>query len=400
VTHGGEESPGAAELATAVRGPRAWPDLAILVLLVLGCIALVHGPRLQHNFAQRHWEDSRFFRHTRAEIHSLADCFTKRSVWPGLYRPLTTNCYYHVGLRLFGNDVRPYHAVNVVMVVLNAVLVFAIASWLLPRGWAMVPPLLFVSRLAPIQVVLYTAEFQALLATTFSLLALLWACESSGLDRRGGGWVSAVFVALALFSKESSVVVPAILVAHSLVVGRPGSLRRCVAPWAVAGAWGLLFVLVLRGISDFAPTGFDYDISWRIVFRLATYLFAFSNLLVAPATHPAMTPLVSAVGHTAPAALVTVALACVGLAVLARAARKPGPSSEARVAAFGILWFFAASAPFVVLADRLFMRYTYFPLVGLCLAVTAGGLAVGRVGRAALEQQSSVAHSRADGRAP
>jgi hypothetical protein len=393
-----DASPGRLEPTAAPAGPRAWPDLAILVLLLLGCIALVHGPRLSRNFSQRHWEDSRFFRYTRAEIHSLADCFTRRSVWPGLYRPLTTNCYYYVGMQLFGNDVRPYHVVNVGMLVCNAVLVFAISSWLLPRGFAMLPPLLFVTRLAPIQVALYTAELQALLATTFSLLALLWACESSALARRGGGWVSAAFVALALLSKESSVVVPAILLAHALLLGRPGSLRRCIAPSVVAGSWALLFGLVLRGLSDFAPTGFDYDLSWRMVFRFATYLFAFSNPLVAPATHPLVTPLVSAVGHSVPAALVTAALAGVALAVLARAARRPGPPSEARVAAFGVLWFFVASAPFVVFADRLFMRYTYFPLAGLCLAVVGGGLAVGRSGGASLKRRSASARTRADGR--
>jgi hypothetical protein len=43
------------------------------------------------------------------------------------------------------------------------------------------------------------------------------------------------------------------------------------------------------------------------------------------------------------------------------------------VAAFGLAWFFAGTAPFVVLADRLFIRYSYFGHAGLAVAV--GGIA-------------------------
>ena len=47
-------------------------------------------------------------------------------------------------------------------------------------------------------------------------------------------------------------------------------------------------------------------------------------------------------------------------------------SQPARVAAFGLIWFWVATAPYAVLADRLFMRYSYFGHAGL--AVALGGL--------------------------
>jgi hypothetical protein len=70
-------------------------------------------------------------------------------------------------------------------------------------------------------------------------------------------------------------------------------------------------------------------------------------------------------------------LAAVDVALLVAARWRPhlvGPS--ARVAAFGLLWFFAGTAPFVVLADRLFMRYSYFGHAGLAIAAGAAAAAV------------------------
>jgi hypothetical protein len=44
-------------------------------------------------------------------------------------------------------------------------------------------------------------------------------------------------------------------------------------------------------------------------------------------------------------------------------------SPPLRVAVFGVAWFFVATAPYAVLAHRLFIRYTYFGHAGLALAV-------------------------------
>ena len=62
-----------------------------------------------HNLPKWHWEDGRHFRHNRANIHSVADAFTKPSAWAGgaeaTYRPLGANLWYLAGRAVWGNRI-------------------------------------------------------------------------------------------------------------------------------------------------------------------------------------------------------------------------------------------------------------------------------------------------------
>jgi hypothetical protein len=62
------------------------------------------------------------------------------------------------------------------------------------------------------------------------------------------------------------------------------------------------------------------------------------------------------------------------LGALTVAARRiaAGPAGDpVRALALGFAWFLAGTAPFVVFADRLFLRYAYFGSAGLALTVLA-----------------------------
>src|SRR5687768_17522827 len=97
--------------------------------------AAVHGERIVRQWSRPHWEDFRFFRHNRAHVHSLGDCFTSPPTWPGLYRPLSTSCYYYAGRRLFDDRIDVYHGVNGAVFLANAVLLFVVAGAALPGRW-------------------------------------------------------------------------------------------------------------------------------------------------------------------------------------------------------------------------------------------------------------------------
>ena len=152
----------------------AWPGCELLFVGSLLFVALLfaHSDDLRRDWSSLHWEDQRFFDHDRTTIHALRDCFVQPALWPGLYRPLTTNCYYYVGGWLFGHQIEVYHAINVLLYGLNALLLYGFVRHLVARPYALLAALLFVSRAAHVEVITNTVEFQVLLATFFALTAL------------------------------------------------------------------------------------------------------------------------------------------------------------------------------------------------------------------------------------
>jgi hypothetical protein len=339
--------------------------------------SLAHGSAVARNLPRYHWEDWRFFRHTREHVHSPVDCFTQPSAWPGLYRPLSTNCYYLAGRALWGNRVAPYHVFNAAVFVVNALLLFALARRLLPLPLALVAVGLWTSRVAPRQVLLYTSEFQALGSTFFALVALLLALpprlagappETSRAREAGA---LAAFAA-ALLSKESTVALPAVVTAATWLYGARPWWKRDLLWWALAGAWALAFTFVFRGVSGYEPTGFAYDVSLRALHRLAAYALMMSNAVVLPVddwTAPPRIPLLAA----QPLVLAALAVAAAAILALAAVARREslGVAAPARTMALGLTWFVAGAAPFVVLEDRLFLRYVYFPSAGMAVLLAA-----------------------------
>lgn len=339
--------------------------------------SLAHGPEVVRNLPRYHWEDWRFFRHAKEHVHSPLDCFTQPSAWPGLYRPLSTNCYYLAGRALWGNRVAPYHVFNAVVFLVNVLLLFAVARRLLPLPLALVAAALWASRVAHRQVLLYTSEFQALGSTFFALAALCLALPpraSGARPAQGRAREAAALIAFAaaLLSKESTVALPVIVTAATFLFGARGWWRRDLLWWAVAGAWALLFTFVFRGVSGYAPTGFAYDLSLRVLHRLAAYALMMSNGIVLPVddwTAPPRIPLLA----ERPAVLVALAVAATAVVALAAFARRAAPAlaGPVRTMALGLVWFVAGAAPFVVLEDRLFLRYSYFPAAGLALLLAA-----------------------------
>ncbi len=345
----------------------------VVAALAIGlAFALVHGGRALENLGVAHWEDSAFMRHNASNVHSLADCFTERPLWPGLYRPLTTNLYYYLGRVLFGNRMEVYHCVNIALYLANALLLYLICRKLLPGWWALAPPVLFASRFSHVEVVLNTCEAQTLLAVFFTLLALRLFMEA----RQGArGWYALSLVAygLALLSKETSLVFPAILLAYGLLFDERRAWRRYLIPGGLAIAWAVLHLTVFRAVTDYEPTGFAYRPgAGHVLGNYAAYLLAFTNPLTYRLGNLEMVQPVSRAAGTAAARFLMAAgmIACASYYVFrGRAARRPrGPGG---VIAFGFAFFLIALSPYVILESRLFMRYGYAGHAGLAIAAGA-----------------------------
>lgn len=312
------------------------------------------------------WEDRGFFQYNLEHIHSLRDCFLQRGEWPGLYRPLTTNLYYYLGQLLFDNRVEVYHAINLIFLVLNSLLFYHLAALFLGETWGLVPMVFFASRLAMIEIVLHSCEFQGLLCAFFSLLSIDLFIRARASDRAWMDWCSIVSFVLALLSKETAAVLPAILLVFGWLFDSRLKARNYRAHAIIAVVWAIAFREILR---QDQPTGFTYDLAVSNILRnYAAHALDFSNQLLNP-MDDIMPPRVAALSNMwlvkAPAAATI--LADTAVVVFCRSAK----SDWLRIVAFGVALFLIATLPFVAFEGRLFMRYSYFGHAGLALCAGA-----------------------------
>lgn len=336
--------------------------------------SLVHGGRARDNLPVAHWEDISFMRHNASNVDSIKDCFTERPLWPGLYRPLTTNLYYYVGRVVFGNRIEVYHAINVGLYLANALLLYVICLKLLPGWWALIPPVLFASRYSHVEVVLNTCEIQTLLSVFFTLLALVLFMSA----RRGGSRYRYMFslaaYCLALFSKETAIVFPAVLVAYGLLYDERRAWPQYIPPVVLTCAYVVLYVFVLRGVTDHEPTGFAYGFGApHLLTNYAAYGLTFVNLLTYRLQNLAM---VGSVPHLAATTVARMLLAATAVACavyyLSVLIYKKGWTTRMQAAAFGFAFYLITLSPYVILESRLFMRYAYIGHAGV--AITAGAI--------------------------
>lgn len=360
---------------------RSSPPLWLAALVIGTAFTAAHGLRVVRSLNRRHWEDGRYFHHNRDEIHSVTDCFVRPSAWSGgneaTYRPLSANLYYFAGRALFHNNLVVYHAINAGLYVFNGLLLFIICRPLLPGLLSLIPPALFVSRLAHIQVVTYTSEFDALSYVSLGLIGLALFVITRRTTRRWPQILVAVAFGLALLCKEAAVVWPAILTAYGWLFDRTTAWRKYVVGWVVAAIGALAYPHVIHALYPASAPTFAFDLEpTHLLAHYAAYLLSFPNILI-PGVDPeragwAMAPQVIALSTTVPAILLMASLLIVESMALARF-RPNSLNRETRVVAFGFAWFLTATAPFAVFTDRLFMRYSYLGYGGL--AVAAGGIA-------------------------
>lgn len=325
------------------------------------------------------------------------------------------NLTFALNRRVGGLDPRGFHATNVLVHLLNALLVLGLVRTLFRTPWlsrsalapwsgavAFAASLLFVAHPIQTQAVSYVVQRYASLATTFYLLAVLlyarWrlardAGRGRGLAGAAGYAAILVPALLAMQTKEIAFTLP-FAVALLEAAFFEGSWRRrlswlapvlltaAVIPLAVASthraAGDLLSdVTDLTRVQTAASRG-DYLVTQVAV--VATYL----RLIAWPAGQ--------SLDHDFPWARSLleprVALSLAVLAALAGAAawlwwasdprRRRRVDPGGRLAAFGVAWFFLAlsvESSLVPIVDVLFEHRVYLPSVGLFTAVaTALGL--------------------------
>ena len=351
----------------------------VVCLLIAAAFAAAHGGRVKAGFHRYQWEDRIFIDQNDRSIHSLADCFTKTSVWPGLYRPLTTNLYYFLGRHLFSSRIEVYHVISVVFYLANAFLLYLISLRLMALPWAALAPLIFASRLAHAEVVTNSCESQSLLSVFFTLAALYLFMKSGARRNWLFQALSLAAFALALLSKETAVVFPALVIVFGGLLDAQLSWKRYLSTTLAAGLCIVIFVLAWKRIAGYQDTGLHFNVSFsNIVGNYSAYLLSFSDFLTFKSPSVVMTPAVSGIASTQTARIVFIILtaAAVAFFFLGHQTLKGELAAAARVFFFGLLFFLIAEAPYVILAGRQFMRYAYLGHAGLALSAGVSARAI------------------------
>ncbi len=244
-------------------------------LIILLATFLFYGPSLKYGFSQ----DDFFFLKL-AQAHNLKDILLFFSPFHQqgfpFYRPLGTQFYFYVFRSLFGLDKAPFfmHLFMLFLQAINGYLVFKlIRRFKFSRSKALFSGIIYAIAAPHFLSLFYIAATQHLLATTFSLLALL-----SFLDEHIG--LTLTFLFFGLLSKENTlfVVFPMIsLFFFERKLNKKNALllfKRLIYPLILFGSY---FVFRFYGgitvQSDYKPI-LDHRIVQTLRFYLS-FLFGF-----------------------------------------------------------------------------------------------------------------------------
>lgn len=357
-----------------------WP-----AVLVLAAGALVYANTLGHGFV---WDDLitldqriRFWR-------SPLDAFIEPADvpgFPGVYRPLTFASFW-VDQLLWWRNPLGFHVVSVLLHAVNGVLVYALARGIGCRtNAAIAGALLFAVHPIHTEAVAWVTARVDVLATTFTLVAVLAFLRARRAGRLGLG--SAVAIGVASFaaaaSKEPGAVVPALIALAATVPPRAGAAavrgggavagadgaRASDAIAAVVRAWpaiaasaaGIAVYLLLRAVNRGGEGSHLGALDAATLGRLGRAFGFYVERLVFPVGLRAYLPEV-------PGGVAVVLCAVGGALAAAAALRAPRPR-------FAVLWIALTLAPslLVTMADisvtAVAERYLYLPSVGIALAV-------------------------------
>lgn len=327
---------------------------------------------------------------------NLWQILTQEYWWPRLgqelYRPLTTLSFLF-NYAVLGNGAEPlgYHLVNYALHCLNVLLVFAVVARLLRQDGmqfssvAFVTAALFAVHPVNTEAVTNIVGRADLLAAAGVLGGLLCYLHSEGATGVGRRWWQAGLVGLTglgLLSKESAVVLPAVLVLYELICRRERSLRWWVVLVPV-GVWLLWRAAVSASWVELPFTRYHNALIagdfWTARLTAVTILGRYLALMIWPGTLSAdysvnQIPLVEWGDWRMIAAVALVGAVLVG----AWWGRQRSP-----VVCFFLLFFFVTLLPtsnlVILCGSTMGERFLYLPGIGILavLSIVAGHWADG-----------------------
>jgi tetratricopeptide (TPR) repeat protein len=344
----------------------SWKILFVLLLAVL-----VYANSLGGEFI---WDDIGFVvgNHRIKSLSNLWTFFTtslttEREVVELRYRPLF-NVSLALDYAVWGLRPGGFHMTNVLLHALSVLFVYRIALRLSLHEWtSFVAALFFAVHPVHAEAVAWISARVHLLGSAFTLASVYWYIAFRQEGGAGRLAASVAACALAVFSVESAVAVPALLLCYELVYRRGGARYALLVPHLAVTA---LYAL----IRHFVVGCYTVDIN---TIPLAERLLTAPVILVKYLSLFVFPPIIK-VGYDLGPAQSLLSLAGIGsVALIAGAAVLTALAlGRNRIFAFSMLWFFATSALFLNIVAQLFpmlmaARNLYMPSVGLSIAAAA-----------------------------
>ena len=343
-----------------------WKHLAFGAALVLACV-LLFGQTVDFGFVRADDEDLLAGNQTfLSELANAPRVFTRSyfevdgelSALETYYRPLVVLSFM-ADAQLEGEGQEIYHATNVFLHVTVVLLLFGLAVRLGASGSAAFgAALLFAVHPLTVQTVGWIVGRNDSLLALFALLSLIGLDASVSGNRSWGPWLHLVAFALALFTKETGVV---LLLAYGLLVWLWYDRLRFYRelrwlPWgylAVAGFWVVMRQLALAGGEGSATPTESLVTATRNLPQLLVYF----GKVVFPVNLNVM-PSVDARA---------LGLGVLALGVLAVTFRRLPTRRTVAV----LSWFVVFLVPPLVVPDLpAYEHRTYVPLLGLALGLS------------------------------
>ena len=286
---------------------------------------------------------------------------------------------YALDFHFWGESTVGFHLVNLIFYVITCLLVFSFLREFLGSGWgALLGTLFFALHPTHVESVTWlTARKEPLCATFFLASFLIYIRRARvGMPRRRRYWALAfVLFLLALISKETAVVLPAMLVAYELAFGPrtpapPGIFRRCLPtlPFFLVGLLFTAFVIYVSQANGVlkSPHGGSLTTNMlsalvgpfeglRLLFVPVDLSARYVNLYV---NDPLSLPIILAV------------LCVIGLLFVVWDNWK-----RSRILSFAIGWYFLALAPVcnvIPISTLIADRYFFLPSIAVALVMGLG----------------------------
>jgi hypothetical protein len=220
----------------------------VLIAAIIIAVAVVYLPILRGDFV---WDD--FLLITGNPL--LQNFSGLVEIWSGGrtadYFPLT-NTIFWIEHHLFGANATGYHAVNVLLQIANALLVWRLLTRLnIPGAW--LAGLIFGIHPVHVASVAWISELKNLLAMFFALLSVLCFLELDETRLRNSATAyaaSLVFFALALLSKTQVVFLPFVLLLCAWWRNKKsaGTKTTDALRWAVIRSWPFFALAIVLGL--------------------------------------------------------------------------------------------------------------------------------------------------------
>jgi len=263
----------------------------LLIIAILFLTVLVYLPALKAGFMY----DDRFFVQDNTKIREwkyAGEYFTNsaRSIasifWDGIWRPLRTITYltdYKIwGLRPFG-----FHMTNLLWHLVNIILLYFLLDLLFKdKRLSLMACLLFALHPVQTEAVTWISSRGDLMYVTFGLLMFIFHNGYRAKRRTYFLWLSLLSLALALLSKETAVVFPALIMLYDWLFENKGKIRALLAGWKIYLPYLVLMVLYLMtrklALGRVSQCPYWGDSFWTTAFTMLRVAVDYVRLLFLP----------------------------------------------------------------------------------------------------------------------